>query len=102
MLLIDEKTGKTYRVLRFSEIKKNDLYLLPEVEVATAEIDFPDDVGSFILEEVKSRVPPSAVPARGCGAGQAPQSAVDQVPQAPTGRLQAAQILASTASQARR
>ena len=52
LVITDIKTGKKYKMLPFREVKKGDIYLLAEAEINQAPNDFPDDMGSFILEEM--------------------------------------------------
>ena len=52
LIITDTETGKKYKMLPFAEVKKGEIYLLAEAEINQAQDDFPDDMGSFILEEM--------------------------------------------------
>lgn len=59
MLLIDTDSGQRYKMLRWGNIKAGDTHLLEDdgkIEVTTAEYDYPDNFGSFILEPVDSKI----------------------------------------------
>ena len=58
LIIIDEKTGKKYRVMRFDVIKQGDIFLMPDnetglVEISQpAEVDVPEHLGAFIIEPI--------------------------------------------------
>lgn len=50
LIVTDTETGKKYKMLPFNEVTKGDFYLLAEAKIDQAQDNFPDDMGSFILE----------------------------------------------------
>ena len=52
LIITDTKTERKYKILRFNNIKKDDFYLTEEGILCKATDDYPDNYGSFILEEM--------------------------------------------------
>jgi len=54
LIITNTETGKKYKVLRFDNIRKGDIHLT-EIDVDCAKEDYPDNYGSFILEELSKK-----------------------------------------------
>jgi hypothetical protein len=59
MIIIDEITKRQYRVVRCDRIKKGDLFPADNMRVMRANVDYPQPVRSYILEEIVRQVPES-------------------------------------------